>query len=409
MIKPKYIMVLILLMLPCLTDSIYASSGELSEGTFKHRPLVAKASFSPLFRVLSAASIFLFSMVDASPFPRSAPSDPQPPSWLDFREIPNWGAVAYSRCAHESEWITITGDFRYADCVERELSLLYEQDAKRDDKVGAVAKYNLARFYAHDDCFKVEHVPCSFDKERELKKASAEAGYAPAQFDIGVALLKDTPQEAVDWLEKAARQGYSKAGDYLARAYLSPYSGIANNEDKALELYKLANNKDLGEALADFANFYRRGYILFPRDFIPPNREKQIVWLKRSADSGYSEAFYELALLSKEDEASQYKLAEEAAGLGSIKGKFLFSHLLLRANTHESLTQAKQLLESILQDSRSRRMDHSGIIAISKSIIPRYYHNDSIYNNAKILLSQTLTIVIYRTDCEDLNVRFKVF
>ena len=124
-------------------------------------------------------------------------------------------------------WYRKAAEQGYAD-AEYKLGLMYEEGrgVKRNQQLA----YKLIRQAAHQD-----HVFASFyfihvykedcraeDGERCLRRA-AEKGHPEAQFGMGIRYLnavhgKDVA-EALDWLRKAADQGYADAQNKLAFMY----------------------------------------------------------------------------------------------------------------------------------------------------------------------------------------------
>ena len=75
-------------------------------------------------------------------------------------------------------------------------------------------------------------------KALELVHASAEQGYAEAQYKLGNAYEFGQGHEldyasAVRWYERAARQGYWLATERLAAAYANAELGLARDQSKA--------------------------------------------------------------------------------------------------------------------------------------------------------------------------------
>lgn len=92
-----------------------------------------------------------------------------------------------------------------------------------------VARFNLAMLF-------IQGLGVPREPERAMKhlRTAAAAGYAPAQYELGVANLPGGPgadgAEAAFWLERAARQGHPMAAWQLGRL-LSEADGASRSEE----------------------------------------------------------------------------------------------------------------------------------------------------------------------------------
>ncbi|MDO4696237.1 MAG: tetratricopeptide repeat protein [Neisseria sp.] len=82
------------------------------------------------------------------------------------------------------------------------------------------------------------------DKSVTELVTSAQAGFAPAQFDLAVMYdyglyVEENAELAFDWYRKAAQQGLSEAQNAVAVMYDSG-RGVARNTREALSWYELA-------------------------------------------------------------------------------------------------------------------------------------------------------------------------
>lgn len=88
---------------------------------------------------------------------------------------------------------------------------------------------------------------------------SAQAGFAPAQFDLAVMYdfglyVEENAELAFDWYRKAAQQGLPEAQNAVAVMYDSG-RGVARNTREALSWYELAVENGNQDARANLAEF----------------------------------------------------------------------------------------------------------------------------------------------------------
>lgn len=110
-------------------------------------------------------------------------------------------------------------------------------------------------------------VPSNKDKSRFLLRASAEAGYAPAQHSFALTLLPDQKgrtekamyAEARDWLERAAAQEYPDALLALVRYYDEGLGGAPVDATKAAALCLRAAKAGSVVAMSEMGARYQRG------------------------------------------------------------------------------------------------------------------------------------------------------
>ena len=134
---------------------------------------------------------------------------------------------------------------------------------KAADAGSSAAQLNLARllFLGADGLTKDE------EKARFLLRTSAEAGYAPAQAQLGAAIesvaarTEDKAQiaEARDWFEKAAAQNQPEALLALARFYDSGLGGLDANPQKGFDLCLRAAKAGSVVAMNEMGVRYQRG------------------------------------------------------------------------------------------------------------------------------------------------------
>jgi TPR repeat protein len=97
----------------------------------------------------------------------------------------------------------------------------------------------------------------------EFYRKAAEAGYAPAQYDLGYAYeqglgIECDFREAAIWYRKAAEQGDPEAQNNLGALYATG-RGVARSDQEAIRWYRLAADQNDPEATSNLASMYRGG------------------------------------------------------------------------------------------------------------------------------------------------------
>lgn len=153
-----------------------------------------------------------------------------------------------------------------------------------------------------------------------LYKVAAEAGYAPAQYKIGLmneegeGVLRNF-NEAERWYRAAAKQDYTLAQSSLARLY---YYGekVAQDYPEAVALARLAAEGGDAEAQLILGKMYYSG------QGVPQNYKDSAYWFKQGAVRGLDVAQYRYALMLfggvgvKRDIIRAYAWANVAAAQG---------------------------------------------------------------------------------------------
>jgi TPR repeat protein len=122
-------------------------------------------------------------------------------------------------------------------------------------------------------------------------RAKAEAGDVVAQFSLGAMLYRaGTLDEAVDWLERAAAQGYAAAEFHLGQAAESGV-GVPHDPDAAFRWYRRAADQGFAPAERAIGDAYRLGH--------PVRRDPVAAaqWYERAAIQGDLRAQYHLGQL----------------------------------------------------------------------------------------------------------------
>ncbi len=126
-------------------------------------------------------------------------------------------------------------------------------------------------------------------------RKAAEAGYAPAQYDLatlyesGGGVETDLKQAAI-WYRKAADQGHAEAQNNLGALY-SKGQGVPRNEREAVRWYRLATKQKDPEATSNLGIMYLRGR------GVKRNFAQAFELFRRAAEQDYAAAQNNLALM----------------------------------------------------------------------------------------------------------------
>ncbi len=143
---------------------------------------------------------------------------------------------------------------------------------------------------------------------------AAEAGIADAQYRLGRILSqkKETLQEGIQWLEKAARLGRKggvpQACTALANLYMTGTNGAPKDTAKAVQLYKAASGG--GDPLAQLV--YAE-LLLAGAEGVPQDTEKGMQMLRLAAGQDYPRAIARLINLLRNSRDAEQNEKEAAA------------------------------------------------------------------------------------------------
>ena len=137
--------------------------------------------------------------------------------------------------------------------------------------------------------FKLKHYELAY---REWK-ASAEAGLAEAQFDLGVLYaqglgVRRDLTEASNWYGKAAKQGNAEAEFALGQLYSRGW-GVPRDEADAIRWFEMANSVESDGPPTDWALVEGYGMARDPK--------QAAYWYQMAADLGHPEAQFNLGRL----------------------------------------------------------------------------------------------------------------
>ena len=124
-------------------------------------------------------------------------------------------------------------------------------------------------------------------------KASADAGQAEAQFDLGVLYaqglgVRRDLTEATKWYRKAANQGNAEAEFALGQMYLRGW-GVPRDEADAMRWFQMANSVDSDGPPTDWTPVAGYG--------VEKDSKQAAHWYRMAADKGHAEAQFNLAQL----------------------------------------------------------------------------------------------------------------
>lgn len=181
------------------------------------------------------------------------------------------------------------------------------------------AQHELATFLSH----------AGADLDRELQIASAQAGLALAQFQVGQRYAQGQGVEqdwvmAVSWFRKAVDQGNADAQCALGACYAEGL-GVKKDLLRALDLYEGAAEQNHAPAQWRLGELLARGGV-----GIAPDARRATQYCKRSANAGFAAAQSTMAVLLAN--AKKYDRAvywwKLAAAQGDPEALFNLSHAL---------------------------------------------------------------------------------
>ena len=128
------------------------------------------------------------------------------------------------------------------------------------------------------------------------------------------------PAEAVKFLERAAKSGSPEAQFELAKLY-ERGTGVARDEKRALELYRLAAEQDFADAINDLGFLHYQGGLGLPAD-----PQRALSYFERAADLRHPQAQFNFAALIDDgliaskgpDDAAKYLYAALRSGSSDV-------------------------------------------------------------------------------------------
>lgn len=155
---------------------------------------------------------------------------------------------------------------------------------------------------------KVTYIRSDYDKSLQLLQQSADLGFPPAQYRLGIKYKckcrrekrnrdDDYYKKAFTLFNAAAEQGYIPAIFELSVCY-SCALGVTQNHKEGIRLCKKATEAEYPIAEYQLARLYLSGLDVENDSFGPiePDLKKAFYWFKRAAEHGQRFAQYELAI-----------------------------------------------------------------------------------------------------------------
>jgi localization factor PodJL len=161
------------------------------------------------------------------------------------------------------------------------------------DITGALPRRAAARAAGPDGTVNDDKLPATIGGP--ALRAAALAGDPAAAYEVATRFAEghgvpQNSQEAVHWLERAARQGLAPAQFRLGGLY---EKGIGVKKDlvAARDLYLAAAEKGNGKSMHNLAVLYAEGING------PPDYRSAALWFRRAADHGMTDSQYNLGIL----------------------------------------------------------------------------------------------------------------
>lgn len=182
---------------------------------------------------------------------------------------------------------------------------------------------------------------------------AAQMGDPESMFNLAHLLLhfseiKDE-KKGLDWLEKAADEGWAEAQNFLGLGYLEGRYGLSINQRKGLELLEKAAEIN-GEAKANLGEMYLAG------DLVPKNVKRGLQLTQEAADAGIARAQNALGVLYSGGGAGlQVNMAtaiswyEKAVTLGYPHAQANLAYNLIYGES-KNYVRARILLEQAIQN-----------------------------------------------------------
>jgi len=134
-----------------------------------------------------------------------------------------------------------------------------------------------------------------YEKAFSLYKKAAEAGYAPAQHNLGYMYqhgegVEENDVEAVKWYRKAVEQGLAVAQYSLGYMYDNG-EGVEENDVEAVKWYRKAVEQGLAVAQSQLGYMYQFG------EGVEENDVEAVKWYRKAAEQGLAVAQYNLGYM----------------------------------------------------------------------------------------------------------------
>lgn len=196
------------------------------------------------------------------------------------------------------------------------------RNSARAEARQALAAVALEPAYATSDAQKSYTDGMAALKEKNLPvavrelRASAQAGYAPAQLVVGhwhtmgyAGLAKDD-KEAVRFFQLAAEQGEPAAQNQLAIMHVTGRGGLAKSEAEALKYFRLAAEQNHAQAQGNLGLMHERGL-----GGLEKNDVEAAKWYRLAADQGNANSQFRLGQMFESGQGGLPVDVDQAATL----------------------------------------------------------------------------------------------
>ncbi len=243
--------------------------------------------------------------------------------------------------------------YRYALGVPENPELALENYQKAAEYEYGDAYIELALAYEN------EYGGLEFDAEKAMDymTKAAEQGYSYAQYKVGYyyyyGLVEKNFEKALEWLHKSYERGYPYAAILLGDYYLYNDEGLQEPEyDKSFEYYKMAEEKGVVSEGLGVCYEYGIG--------TEENTFEAFKYYTAGAEAGYTAAKYRLGTAYKygigtdENQGEAYCWLSEAAHDGNFQAKYLTARMLLEGEgTTQDIEQGVAKLKEIAEENHA--------------------------------------------------------
>ncbi len=180
-----------------------------------------------------------------------------------------------------------------SNSMEGEEKFGYEKNFKfnpKNEEAEAQCKLGTKYKYGWDGLTK------DIKKSINCFQQAADQGYAPAQYNLGLAYAcgTDVPQddvEAVKWTQLSANQGYAPAQKYLGNCYCAG-RGVTKDTMKGIKWIRRAADQGYAEAQYDLGFAYGEFFYNLPDEptLLPRDDVEAVKWYRLAAAQGHDKA-----------------------------------------------------------------------------------------------------------------------
>ncbi len=173
----------------------------------------------------------------------------------------------------------------------------------------------------------------------KLFEEAAGLGNIKAMCNIGISYMTGEGvsvncELAFEWVTKSADAGYDYAQFVLARMYRDGLCGLAEDHQKALQLFEKAAIQGLPEAQIAFGEYYSLGYLVSENDSIA------LHWFTKAYEAGEPDAAYYLGVCYEngfgvtQDYKKAFEIYTKGANQGSAMAQYNLGSLYFLGGEH---------------------------------------------------------------------------